>query len=200
MKTRYIDPEVVRELLHYDPDTGTFTWRERPLEKFKEEVHWKRWNSRFKGKKAGCIATFATGYQAIYIRIGKNAHYAHRLAWVYMTGDQPPKIVDHINRDATDNRWGNIRSGENNNCRNRSMYVTNTSGVNGVTWSNTRKKWVAQSKTIENGRHKAIYLGGYEEMEDAIAARRRWERENGYAPDHGRDLAPYHVRKGVRHV
>ena len=34
---------------------------------------------------------------------------AHRLAWLYVTGDWPVGVIDHINGDRTDNRFENLR-------------------------------------------------------------------------------------------
>ncbi len=34
---------------------------------------------------------------------------AHRIAHMWMLGKWPPRIVDHVNGDPSDNRWGNLR-------------------------------------------------------------------------------------------
>ncbi len=53
------------------------------------------------------------------------------------------------------------------NDRNRSLYITNTSGVSGVFFDKQREKWVA-SITYNS---KKIYLGRYDAKEDAVMAR-----------------------------
>lgn len=81
---------------------------------------------------------------------------------------QPGQYIDHINKNKADNRKKNLRFCEKSeNDRNRSLYISNTSGVAGVCFDRKRKKWVA-SITYNN---KKIYLGRYVAKEDAIMAR-----------------------------
>ena len=37
--TMELTAEIVRELLHYNPNTGDLFWKERPLKYFKNEYH-----------------------------------------------------------------------------------------------------------------------------------------------------------------
>lgn len=80
----------LKELLEYDPETGDFHWRVRPV-RCKQNA---TWNSAWAGKIAGTISTY--GYVMINVQ-----HYqpmrAHRLAFLYMTGKFPQVDVDHIN-------------------------------------------------------------------------------------------------------
>lgn len=47
--------------------------------------------------------------------------YSHRFAYFYMTGELP-QIIDHINRNRSDNRWSNLRDSDYTlNARNRSQ-------------------------------------------------------------------------------
>ena len=86
-----VSQQSLKLLLHYNPDTGHFTWNKR---------------RGLTGRKAGCIKQ-SHGYVAIMID-GK--HYlAHRLAFIYMTSSCP-KQIDHKSREKTDNRWTNLRS------------------------------------------------------------------------------------------
>lgn len=84
----------LKELLHYDPDTGIFTWRISP----KYDI------------AAGAIAGHRRKDGYLIIRLSQVNYYAHRLAWLYMTGEWPPIEVDHLMGDKADNRWTQIRS------------------------------------------------------------------------------------------
>jgi hypothetical protein len=54
--------EQLRALVHYNPETGAFTWLRRD-----ERDHYDRtWNSNWAGKIAGCTKT-GTGYTIIAI-------------------------------------------------------------------------------------------------------------------------------------
>lgn len=84
--------ERVKELLHYDPETGIFTWRVNG-------------HKRTAGQMTGSVRK--NGYLAIGVE--GTQRYAHRLAWFYVTGNWPPDDIDHINGDRADNRWCNLR-------------------------------------------------------------------------------------------
>ena len=85
--------ERLRELLNYDPETGVFTWRVRRSQMCKPVM------------LAGDFNTDK------YWRIGIDGAQrpAHRLAWLYMTGEWPSHTIDHINGVRHDNRWCNLR-------------------------------------------------------------------------------------------
>ena len=85
------------------------------------------------------------------------------------------KEVDHINRNGLDNRKENLRivSHQVNMC-NHGGFSHNTSGYNGVRWNKWKSKWQARIKL--NG--KSIHLGYYDDISDAIEARKQGELEH----------------------
>ena len=103
-KYELVTAERLKELLHYDPVTGVFTWRYRTSAP-------KAWNTRYAGREASAPAK--SGYRMFGITTkGRSCNFlCHRAAFAWMTGDWPPESehVDHINGVKTDNRWGNLR-------------------------------------------------------------------------------------------
>jgi hypothetical protein len=89
------------------------------------------------------IAGGKTGNGYILIGIDKKQHYAHRLAWLYMTGEMPVNLIDHKNMDKADNRFSNLREATySQNIANKKCM--SKSGFKGVTWWDRDKKWKAQ--------------------------------------------------------
>lgn len=91
--------------------------------------------------------------------------------------------VDHKHGSSTkfDNRRSNLRlATKAENMRNTKTPITNTSGYKGVYWNESRRLWVAQIScgiNPKNGKKKCHYLGSYENIEDAIAARKAGEEK-----------------------
>ncbi|WP_299109769.1 HNH endonuclease [uncultured Bradyrhizobium sp.] len=90
-----LTPERLRGLLHYDPETGLFTWRVP------------RKGTGGMGSTAGRVNP-GNGY--VDICVDYRRYLAHRLAWLYMTGGWPKNDVDHRDRVRTNNAWSNLRA------------------------------------------------------------------------------------------
>lgn len=85
--------------------------------------------------------------------------------------------VDHINHDTLDNRKSNLRICSNSdNLRNGLLRSNNTSGYKGISWDKSRKKWTAYIRV----NYKQIFLGRYENLEEAIYNRKLAERKYFY--------------------
>ena len=132
-----LSAEYLRSILHYCPETGVFTWRERV-----DAPAW--WNTRYAGQRAGKVEPRKhTAY--VFIRINGRPYSAHRLAWLYVTGEWPSGEVDHEDGDGLHNWFTNLRDATSTqnkgNSRRRS---TNVSGYKGVTRSASGKRWAAR--------------------------------------------------------
>lgn len=84
------------------------------------------------------------------------------------------KGYDHKNRNPLDNRKENLRfATQHENTINKGIQRNNTSGIIGVGWVKRLQKWRARITYDE----KNIYLGVFDNKEDAIKSRLNAERE-----------------------
>jgi hypothetical protein len=170
-------PELLRKLLRYEPSSGKLFWRKRPNEMFKTSGDCKRWNATYAGNEAGSLKR--DGY--ISIKVISCVTSSHRIVWAMQTGGWPKGEIDHINGKKTDNRMSNLRDVKHSeNMKNQKTPKNNKSGVAGVFWDKSAKKWKA---TIYH-KNKSIYLGRFEQKDDAIAARLCAQGNYGYHENH----------------
>jgi hypothetical protein len=181
-------PELLRQLLRYEPDTGKLYWRERSVdlftatEKRSAEHACAQWNSRFAGKEA-FTANNGQGYKQGCI-LGKT-YKAHRIIWAIVYGEWIGE-VDHINGIRDDNRIEQLRDGSNGkNRKNLRLPPSNKSGVMGVCWAKESKKW--HSYINDNG--KRVCLGYFENFDEAVSVRKKAEVRYGYHKNHGNQSA-----------
>ncbi len=158
--------QILKELVQYNPDTGEF--------------------HRIGKKSDEPIGTKSLHSKKTYIRIwvyGK-LHYAHRLAWLYMTGSFPKEQIDHIDGNGLNNAFANLRDvtcQENN--KNRRLSDASSTGIMGVCWDEDRKKWRSQVK--HSGKNK--FLGRFDKIEDAKQAREEACERLGFHENHGNE-------------
>lgn len=142
----------LKELIHYDPDTGMF----RSLVNYGPR----------KRIPPGPIGVIAKDY--VRIMIESKPYCAHRIAWLYMTGRWPEHEIDHKDRNPFNNKWRNLREAtrsQNN--------VNRTTTVDGrLKWAYQRAsgRWVA----LKRGPNGQEYLGTFDteiEAHQAAAAR-----------------------------
>ena len=152
-----ITQERLKQVLHYDLQTGVFTWKVAPPRK-----------PFLLGNAAGFDVN---GY--IGICVDRKKYPAHHLAWLYMTGTWPADEIDHRDRVKSNNRWGNLREATHpQNTRNAPLTVRNRSGKVGVCWDPVNSKWRAHITV--NG--KLLCQGRFDDKEAAISARRTAEQ------------------------
>lgn len=103
----------------------------------------------------------------VQIKINGKMHYAHRLAWLYMTGSWPSGEVDHKNRVSDDNRWKNLREAtKSQNLQNQGRgHAGSSSKLLGVYRHKVNDRWCAQI-TIDG---KQKYLGSFKTEDEAYA-------------------------------
>ena len=78
-------------------------------------------------------------------------------------------VADHINRNPLDNRKANLRvCNYQENSFNKSIRSDNTSGIPGVSFHKTNKKWRAKIKY----NNLTIHLGYFEDINEALINRR----------------------------
>lgn len=146
--------EKLRELLRYDPVTGNFFWLVTQGGRSQA------------GQRAGKILKANRGYRQIVV-LGIR-YRAHRLAWLYMTGEWPRDVIDHIDGDTDNNRWANLRAAtQAQNMANQRLYrKNNTSGHRGVFKVKGRESWRVRIRV----RGEQISCGCYPTFEAAKAA------------------------------
>lgn len=183
------DIEKIKEALDYDPASGIFRWKEdRPLHHFKNLMAYKVWKTRFSGKVAGYSKQKGLNTEYTTIRVFHKLHMAHRLAWAFSHGKWPDYEVDHLDGNGLNNSISNLRDVPKDiNGKNSTKKKNNTSGVNGVYWHKQCLKWCAEGHYTEGGVNKKKYLGLFNTIEDAEAARLRWQDEHGgFSERHGK--------------
>lgn len=143
-----VTAERVRELMNYDPITGSLTWR-----------------VSFPSAPAGRIVGHRNqGY--LRCKIDGRKYVVHRIVWLYVYGCFPSKMVDHINGIRDDNRITNLRSVDAaQNQWNRGVAKNNTSGIHGVIYR-PRPPWCARI-TVHG---KRIIIGWFNTREEAMVA------------------------------
>lgn len=145
--------EYLRSILEYDPPTGGWTWLVTKS------------NRAPVGSPAGSLRERGD----ITIRIDGKEHKAHRLAWLYMTGEWPPDQIDHRDLDRSHNRWDNLRLADNSqNNANRPGKVGTKTGVKNVSHypEKNQNPYVAWGQRNQ----RRIYVGAYPTLDDAAAA------------------------------
>lgn len=140
----------LRSVLHYSPRSGVWTWR-----------------VDMGNKTAGRVAGFTRPDGYYYIMIKRKIFSAHRLAWLYMTGEWPPARIDHKRGIGFDNRWARIRlATHSQNLANTGPYKTNTSGYKGAFLHKPSGRWFS-AISVQGKRH---HLGYFDTAKLAHAA------------------------------
>jgi hypothetical protein len=151
--------EDVRELLSYEPMSGSLTWKARQRNGQPSRI----FNAKFAGKQAGTVNS--KGYLMVSIH-GRDM-LAHRVIWLMTTGEWPDRDIDHEDGDGLNNQLSNLRlATESQNLANSKKRSDNSTGWKGVSFNKGFGRYIAQIGA--NG--KKYYLGHFATAEDAHAA------------------------------
>lgn len=144
--------ERVRELLHYDPDTGIVRWRVN--------------RDRAGRAKAGDIVGRPDKDGYLKFTIESSSQYLHRVIWLYVTGHWPDERIDHRDGDPVNNRWANLREATpSQNGANRRLASNNRLGIKGVREFHGKYR----ATIMLNG--EAIHLGTFNTPQEAAKVR-----------------------------
>lgn len=143
-----LSQDILKYWLDYNSETGIFVWKRKSRKNLSI------------GIVAGC-RDIQTGY--IKIQIQGKSYYAHRLAFLWMTGSFPKNEVDHKNGLPSDNRWENLRDVQHiDNQQNQNIHkCNNTTGYKGVCIFRGRFRAQIQVKK------KTIWLGDFDSPKKA---------------------------------
>lgn len=154
--------QELKKILHYDPESGVFTWLVDHGQKYKA------------GDLAG--TKDEAGYLVIFVM--KQLYKSHRLAWLYVYGEWPSGVVDHINHNKADNMISNLRDVTNEkNQKNKALSPKNKMGIAGIRFSVGKKIFVTKiSREL---------IGEFDDFFEACCARKSAERKYEYHINHG---------------
>jgi hypothetical protein len=157
MTANNLTAERLRELLHFEPKTGVFTWLQRR-------------GSITPGAIAGTL--HHDGYRQIKA-LGR-LHGSHRLAWLYVNGRLPLGDIDHIDGCRANNAIENLRDVPRSiNLQNqRRPRSDNTHGFLGITLNAKTNKWHARIQ-CSGKQHSLGYFDTPEKAHDAYLMAKR---------------------------
>ena len=165
-----LSAEYIRSRFDYDPELGLLCW--------------KKANERWNKKPAGSLHKCNAGKVYIRVTLDRNSVYAHRIIWIWITGEQPDTI-DHIDGNGLNNKWANLRSVKfSDNGKNQKKHLTNTSGYAGVSYRKDCGKW--RARLMVDG--KSISFGAFPTAEAAHKARHQAVNAYGFNSNHGKSL------------
>lgn len=154
--------ERLRQLVEYDAETGVFTRRGRPR------------------VKAGKVCGHTKPDGRVLICVDGADYRAHRLAWLYMTGEWPIGEIDHRDGNPSNNAFANLRQVDSSTNKEnaRRPRSDNKTGLLGVFKHTQYDKFCAQIRV----KGKRMHLGVFDDPQTAhaayIAAKRRLHQGN----------------------
>jgi hypothetical protein len=124
----------LEECLLWNPANGRLFWKVRPRKHFSSDRDWKWWNKIHAGVEAFCSVSTSKKY--FYGVIDRKIYLTHRVIWKLAVRREPPKILDHKDRDGFNNIFSNLRKATNGQNRINSKSV-------GISYDVKAKRWRA---------------------------------------------------------
>ena len=148
MNEEILTQEILKQCLDYNKETGEFFWLITT-------------NRKKAGTRAGTQRV--DGYRKIQVK--KQLYFEHRLAWLYVYGNFPENVIDHIDGNPSNNAIENLRDVTVAvNSQNRlKPHTRNKLNLLGVTKTLGGK---FNAKICHDG--KRIHLGNFQTKEDAF--------------------------------
>lgn len=138
----------VRELFHYQPNTGLL-WRKNSV-------------------RRSLVCGWLRPDGHVGVHVDGHGHLAHRVIWLWMTGMWPIEI-DHKDVDGSNNKWENLREATRSQQNaNKRVLPTSHTGIKGVGYEPNRpgsKPWRAWAAL--NGKRKTQRCATLEEARRA---------------------------------
>lgn len=150
--------DKLNSLFNYEPKTGILSWKVST-------------NNRV--KPGDLIRTrYKDGHLAV--SVDGRRYLAHRIIWKMMTGSDPIDQIDHIDGNASNNAFANLReSDQSQNLANTKKRRDNTSGIKGVSFHKATGKW----RVTIGKAYQSRQFGIYDDLEDAIEAANKHRRQ-----------------------
>ena len=145
-----ISIDRLKEVLSYCPDTGAITWKSKM-------------NRRI---VVGTLAGSKDKKGYLHLEVSGVRLLGHRVAFAISYGIWP-EIVDHINRDPSDNRLSNLRASDKSlNAQNQCLNKTRGKHGRGVSFDKKSQRYL--SSIHVHG--KTYRLGSFQTADDAHGA------------------------------
>lgn len=180
------DLDFINECFNIDFSKGLLSWKDdRPISHFRTLGGYSSWKT--KSSSTSPVTKNGKGYLSVGVTFeDKYITYAqHRIIYALFHGDENPPLIDHYNRDTTDNSISNLRpSCKAGNAKNRKMSKLNKSGITGIKFvvrESGHYFWITKSAKQtgpENISFSDFFL--------ACCERKAWELKNNYTTDHGK--------------
>jgi hypothetical protein len=173
-KDRYaaITQRQLLDIYHYDSETGILSWGSRG-----KYIGAGKFSTKYAGKLATHFDVYGYEQASLAMLMPEEPRGAKRIRhkimaqniiWMIVHGSWPEHMIDHADRNPSNNKLSNLREATlSQNAHNSSIRSDNGSGVRGVCWNKARSVWEAAI----NCEGKRIFLGYYHTLDEAAKVR-----------------------------